>query len=499
MTIKQFVRLRAGDAQSKYILWMIMLITGLRLAFIFIMGPMPQDAYYFFYSQHPALSYFDHPPMIAIISRLFTALFGQHVIVLKIASSCVTIFTVFLFYHAARCFLGTNGATKATTLLLSTFMVTILSLVATPDTPLLMYWALAIYLLYQAIFKHKNTYWIWAGVAMGLAFDSKYTGIFLPAGLVLFLLLSATYRRQLISKWFWCAVILFLIVILPVFIWNLENNFASFKFQGSSRMNSASEMHLQLQYFLGLVGHQSFIIIPILLAAIFYFVYRILRKSKFNFFQIPEEKLFLLCFFLPLICSFTLLSFVCWIKLNWLMPSYLTGIILVSLYIPQKWVFRQVVFSLFLHLLLAAELIFYPFAVRSDDTWYGWEELGKQVTQLKRNYPNTFVFSADGYKTSAELNLLTTGFTYSQNILGQHALEFNYVHADLSLLKGKNALYIDSEPGFTNEAKGTQAPDYLLRYFQSVKELSPILIKNNGHDVRKFLVYYCIGYRGTGK
>ena len=39
----------------------LLLIISLRIIFIFLMGPMPQDAYYYFYSAHPALSYFDHP------------------------------------------------------------------------------------------------------------------------------------------------------------------------------------------------------------------------------------------------------------------------------------------------------------------------------------------------------------------------------------------------------------------------------------------------------
>ncbi len=495
MKTNHILQLSADHKQNQRLIMMVTAIIALRLLFIFIMGPMPQDAYYFFYSQHPALSYFDHPPMIAYILRGFTTVFGKNVIALKLADSCITILTTLLFYQLGKCFLSIKGSAKAVLLLLSTFMVTILSIVSTPDTPLILFWALSLCLLYQAIFKNRNSFWIWAGIAMGLAFDSKYTGIFLPAGLVLFLLLSNTYRHKLISKWFWFSAILFLMMIFPVFYWNLQNDFASFRFQSTSRMSSASGMQFQIKYFLGLVGHQSFIIIPVLLAAIVYFVFRILKKHRFNFLQIPPEKLFLLCFCLPLICSFTLLSFFYWIKLNWLMPGYLTGIILISIYIPRKWVSYQVIFSLFLHVLLAVELIFYPFPVHSDDTWYGWDQLGKQVTQLKKTYPNTFVFSADGYKTSAELNLMTDGFTYSQNVIGQNALQFDYVNADLTKLKGRDALYIDSEPGFTDNQKGNQPIDNLLRYFKSVKQLPPVMIKKGDRDVRKFLVYYCSDYR----
>lgn len=176
------------------------------------------------------------------------------------------------------------------------------------------------------------------------------------------------------------------------------------------------------------------------------------------------------------------------------MPAYITGTILAASYLPKKWIAYQVFFSLAIHLLLAIEIIFYPFPVRSDDTWFGWKDLASQITQLKKAYPKTFVFSADGYKTAAELNLLMKGFTYSQNIIGENALQFDYVHADLSVLRGSDALFIDSDPQFKNEEKSNQINEILFHYFRSVKELQPIIIRKNGKAVRKFLVYYCSSY-----
>lgn len=466
----------------------------LRILFIFLMGPMPQDAYYFFYSQHPALSYFDHPPMIAYILRLFTLMLGNNIIAIKFADSLVTLLTLIVFYKLAQCFLGIRQLKKAVLLLISTLMVAILSLVTTPDAPLLLFWALSLYLLYHAIFLNRPVYWLWAGLSMGLAFDSKYTAIFLPAGLLLFLLVAAPYRRYFASKWFWLSVIIFLIVVSPVVIWNAENHFASFKFQSTSRMSPSTGIHLQLKYFFGLIGHQLLVVGPVLLLLLIGFTYRIFKKYKFSIFQMAPERLFLLCFFLPLVISFTLLSFLFWVKLNWLMPAYLSAIIWASVYIRDKWVNYQLIFSFAVHVLMAVEIIFYPFPVRSDDTWFGWKELATQVQHLKKQHPEAFVFSADGYKTAAELNLLTPGFTYSQNIIGQHALEFDYVNADLRKLKGRNAIFIDSEPRFKDENKSGQPNQELNTYFRSVEELPPILIKINGQTVRKFLVYYCSGY-----
>ncbi|WP_158795605.1 glycosyltransferase family 39 protein [Pedobacter sp. L105] len=486
-----------AEKKEQLLTGLVISIVLLRFVFVFIMGPMPQDAYYFFYSQHPALSYFDHPPMIAYLLSMFTTVLGKNIIAIKFADTCTTLAGIALFYQLGKCFLEGQKLTNALYLLLSTLMVTILSLVSTPDTPLVLFWTWSLCLIYQAIFKDKPVYWLWSGIVMGLTFDSKYTAILLPAGVILFLLLSPAYRRSLLSVWFWLSVISFFIVISPVIVWNAQHHFASFKFQGASRVNDTTGIHIQLKYFFGLIGHQLLVVMPVLLIAIFYYTFRVSKKRQFSFPRIEPKTLFLLCFFLPMICGFTFVSFFCWVKLNWLMPAYITGTILAAGYLPRKWVTYQVYLSLVIHLLLVVEIILYPFPVQSDDTWFGWQDLAAQVTQLKKTYPKTFVFSADGYKTSAELNLLMKGFTYSQNVIGENALQFDYVNADLSVLHGKDALFIDSDPHFKNEEKSNQPNGSLLHYFSSVKELQPIIIRKNGKAVRKFLVYYCSNYAIT--
>jgi 4-amino-4-deoxy-L-arabinose transferase-like glycosyltransferase len=479
--------------KEKQVIQVAIGIMTIRAVFLFLMGPMPQDAYYFLYSQHLALSYFDHPPMIAYILSLFTTVLGKSVVVIKLADTVTTIFTVVFFYKLSTCLLGPKQVNKALLLLLSTFMVTILSLISTPDVPLLMFWTLSLTLLYQAIFNNKNLYWIWAGIAMGLTFDSKYTGIFIPAGLILFLILSNAYRKKFLSIWFWLAVISFFVTILPVIIWNVQHDFASFKFQSTARMNDPG-MHLQIKYFLGLVGHQAFILMPILLGAIIYFSFRILKSRGFNPLKLDSKKQFLLCFSLPMILCFVLVSFFAWVKLNWIMPAYLSAIILVSIYISEKWLRIQVLFSALIHVLLALEIIFYPVSIKSDDTWYGWDLLSGQVNTLQKKYASDFVFSADTYKTSAELNLYSHQFVYGQNILGQNALQFDYVNTNLELLKGKSALFVDSQPQFKDVNKSNEQAPELLKFFSTVTELPPIIIKKGDRPVRKFLVYYCTDY-----
>lgn len=479
---------------TKILIGLISVIILIRVIFIFCMGPMPQDAYYFFYSQHPSLSYFDHPPAIAVILRFFTSIFGKNTIAIKLADSITTLGTVWVFYLLAQKFYKKEQAQKALLLLLSTLMVSILSLISTPDSPLLLFWALSLLFLYKAVFEHKIWFWIFTGIAMGLAFDSKYTAVFLPSGMILFLLLSNSKRKYLATVWPYLVCVLFVVVAMPVIIWNVDNHFASFVFQGKERMQSVSGFHLTPRFFFGLVGTQLFLLIPILFIALFYGLWKVFKTYKHFWSKLPSDLLFLFCFFLPVFLVFILLSPIYWIKINWLMPSYIAGIIFVSSYISAKWLKWQVIISVVIHVAMAVEILFYVVPVRSDDTWFGWKDLAAQTLTVEKQQRANFIFSADGYKTSAELNLFSDQFIYGQNVIGDPALQFDYIGTDLSKLNGKTGIFIDSEPRFKDLNKAAVIPEKLNAYFKTVKQLDPILISKNGKVVRKFNVFLCKDY-----
>ncbi len=176
------------------------------------------------------------------------------------------------------------------------------------------------------------------------------------------------------------------------------------------------------------------------------------------------------------------------------MPSYLTGIIFVSTYISNKWLKWQIAISVVLHLAMAVEIIFYVVPVKSDDTWFGWKQLSDQTHAIQTKQEADFIFSADGYKTSAELNLFSNQFIYGQNVIGDPALHFDYIGTDLRTLNGKTGIFIDSEPRFTDLEKVPIIPEKLNHYFKNVTQLDPILVYNRGKVVRKFNVFLCESY-----
>jgi Dolichyl-phosphate-mannose-protein mannosyltransferase len=474
--------------------WLAAILLLIRLIFVFVMGLMPQDAYYDFYGEHLALSYYDHPPMIAYLLRLATTVFGKKVFALKLADTLITLLTVLSFYHLALRFLSVRKAQYAVLLLLSTLMITILSLISTPDVPMVLCWTLSLLALHRALFDQKHVYWIWSGILTGLCFDSKYTAVLLIAGLVLFLILSHRYRKLLISRWFFLYLFFFALTILPVVVWNAQNGFASFKFQSAGRVESAGGFQISFSDFAGVLGHQAAILMPILFFSLFYLLWKTAAKYGIRVFSIPDDKLFLLSFFIPTFSGFLLISFFYWVKINWMMPAYITGIIWASTYWNKKWIRYQLVLSLVVHIALCLEILFYIIPINSDDTWVGWADFSRQVKTIRTGYPGAFIFSADDYKTAAVLNFYLPEMVYSKNIVGQKALQFDFVGSDLSRLRGKDALFIDSNPRFDSLGNENHIPPSYYSYFDSIIPLSPILIRKNEKVIRKFSLFLCRHY-----
>jgi len=467
-----------------------------RLFLLPFMGLMPQDAYYYMYGQNLSLSYFDHPGIIGYILRIFTDVLGQSVFVVKFADFTITSLTIFSFYKLASLFLSKERLWRSMILVASTIFISIVSFNSTPDVPLLLFWTLSVLFLYKAIFQQKKWYWILGGIAMGLAFDSKYTALMLQIGLVAFLIFSNKYRKLFLSPWLWICLILSAVITFPVWWWNYQNEFASFAFQSSERTSSISKFEIKPKLFFGAIGHQLFLLLPILFSVFIVFSFKHIKKALIKFKLPSQNTLFLLAFFVPTFVGFFLITPIYWVKLNWMMPSYITGIIIAGMYISKKLLKIQVIISIVFHIAVASQVIFFFVPIKSDDTWVGWEELSIEVKKLQENYEEKpFLFSMDGYKTSAGLRFYLDQKVYAQNIIGLNALHFDYLNDDLQILKGTNALFIDSDKRFKNKLKKGAINEDVLKNFSTVRELQPIIINEGTARSRKFWVFYCSNYQ----
>jgi 4-amino-4-deoxy-L-arabinose transferase-like glycosyltransferase len=465
-----------------------------RFAFSLGFDLTPQEAYYFFYSQHPALSYFDHPPAIAIFLWLFSAMLGPTELAIRLTAFTLTAGTQIAFLMLAGKFLPREKLARAAVLFSTTAMVSVLSLISTPDVPLLFFWTLSLLFLYRAVFEQSRVAWLLAGLAMGLAFDSKYTASFLQLGLLVFLIGSRAHRHFLRTPWPYLSIAMAHLAMAPVYVWNWQHGFASFLFQSSGRASHFGG--LTFRYFLKLLATQSFLLFPPLLFAVVWFAARSgIHRSARGWIRHPEA-FFLISFFAPMFLLFTGLSFFALVKPNWLMPTYVTGLIFAAAFISKRLTRWQYGLSALVHAVMAAELLFYPVPIRSDDTWFGWKELSRRVAALQKLSPESFVFSADDYKTTAELAFYTGSKIFGANVLGQRALQFDFVGDDLAALRGRDAIFLDSAPNDLSEAPAGRIPEALAGRFASVEQLEPVVLRSGKSIARKFFVYRCRGYKG---
>jgi 4-amino-4-deoxy-L-arabinose transferase-like glycosyltransferase len=416
----------------------------------------------------------------------------------RLAAWLATLGTGLAFAALARRTLPRSRRPWALVVAGTTGAASIVSLIATPDVPLLLFWALSLVFLHRAVFGERRSDWIVAGLFMGLAFDGKYTAVFLQLGLLLFLLLAPRRRRWLATPWPYLAVLCAHAAMAPVYLWNATHHFASFLFQSAGRAGNVGGIGLVN---LGkLLVTQSFLLLPPLLGALAWATVRAIGASTSKRQRRSREQiLFLACFSLPLLASFGGLSFFALVKPNWLLPAYLAGILLAVRLVRTRAVWKaNLGFAAVALLLLGVEVILYPVPVRSDDTWYGWKELARQVEARAAQSGAAFAFADDEYKTTAELRFYSDLPAYAGNLLGHRALQFDYLGEDVAALAGKDGLFLDSQPQATDPARAGIVPEALAARCRTVEEQDPIVLGRGERPVRKFLVYRCAGYLGPG-
>ena len=481
--------------KEKEFVYTLALFTLLRFLAVVFMGLMPQDAYYTYYADSLALSYFDHPPMVAYMIKFFLLFFGKSALSLHIADFIVTSFTLLFLYLLLKQILGMMQLKRGIILIVTAPVITILSINTTPDVPLLFFWSLSLLLLYKAIKSGEWYWWIFAGLTSGFAFDSKYTGIFLPAGLFLFLLVSKEHRKQLLSYKFFLYAVAVVVAVSPVVIWNIQNDFISLKYQSADRAADLSSFKFNPALFPGFLGSQLLLALPVFLIATYASALLIIKKF-FKREKIEEHILFAASFAIPMLFAFTAISFVYWVKINWIMPVFLSATVLAATYIKNDKIIRwQTLFSVIVHMALLVQVIWAPVKIKSDDTWLGWEELASKVDILEKENPSKFIFSDNSYKISAVLNFYSDQHIYAGNVIGKFAFQFALDNKDLSHLNGKDAIYVTSDRFRRKNLRSSTIEQLLETHFQTATLLDSLIVKDHrGTEIRRFYFYNCDNY-----
>ncbi|MCX7909229.1 MAG: glycosyltransferase family 39 protein [Ignavibacteria bacterium] len=477
----------------KYFIILVVAVAIVRLWLLNAFNLVPQEAYYWLYIQRPALSYFDHPPICSYTIGLGTLLFGNNEFGVRIGMLLLSIGTsFFIFLLARKYFNDDKGAFLTVVFLNLTTFFNLHSIVATPDAPLLFFWAGTMFFYYRALFEgDKWVDWIIAGIFSGLALSSKYTGAFIFISLILFLIIDKQLNKLFSAKFF-LSLLFASIMFLPVIIWNIQNGFASFLFQTSGRAKGVRG--IGINYFLQLVASQLYELTPIFFLLLFIIMFRNLKKLK----KLSTKELFLSSFSFPITLFFFLVSFTSLVKMNWILPGYLSFIILsVSFYLCQKEKVKRLVKYLGLSFSLAF-IIFHLIIIitpvvpiEKGDSWTGWREIANRIITLKQEYDKenkTFIFSNE-YKIPAELAFYTPfkDVILAENVYGKPALQFDFWF-DVREFSNWDAIFVysDYNPSVNlNEIE---------KYFSQVQFVEEFKIIKRNKVFRKFFIYRCKKY-----
>jgi len=219
-------------------LWLIATGIVARFALAAAIGLGVDESYVVSVARYFSLSYFDHPPLHFWLVKLMTLLTGSE-LGLLLRAPFILLFagSTWLMYRiTSRCFGESAGFYAA--LLLNVSAVFSLSSGSwiLPDGPLFFCMLAAVDILLPLVLNENMPLplpaWIRVGFFIGLGLLSKYHAIFIPLGLGLFLLTTAR-RRLLLTAGPYLALLVAVLIFSPVLVWNSDNGWASFVFQGA--------------------------------------------------------------------------------------------------------------------------------------------------------------------------------------------------------------------------------------------------------------------------
>ncbi|HVT40347.1 MAG TPA: glycosyltransferase family 39 protein, partial [Gemmatimonadaceae bacterium] len=257
--------------------------TLLRLVVGAIVPLFPDETYYWDWSRTLKAGYFDHPPMIAVLVRAGTAVFGHHPFGVRFFPILAGTGAALGITLTARELAG-DAAARLATIAFACLPIAAVGLVlATPDSPMLCAVAWAMYFVVRVLTAQSDrsnrqilVWWLAAGLAVGLAMASKYTSVLFPAAIAVAFGGHPRLQNKFGEPGPYLAVAVASLVLAPVLWWNATHDWVSFRFQlghglGSVRGGAFGALSREAE----LVGGQIALASPIL----FYFAVRAVRRA----------------------------------------------------------------------------------------------------------------------------------------------------------------------------------------------------------------------------
>ena len=457
------------------------------------------EPYYWLWSQHPQLSYYDHPPMAAWLISIFTAVADSERFVRLAAVLCASGATWFLYELASDMFNDRRSGLLAAAFFNVIPLTSLGSVIITPDSPLILFWSGALFFGYKAIDTQNPLHFYSTGLFCGLAMLSKYTAVFFAPSFLLFLMSSPENRHWLFRREPYLGFALSMILFLPVIYWNSVNDWVSFRFQfahGFSQDTGGAAMRA-LEFWggqIGLFGIFGFILV----------IWAAIGMAKMGIREKRDDFLYISFMTLAPMLFFIVNSFKSRMEGNWGVVAYLAAIAAAPGFVKRfagsfssvssgRWIERGLTASLafmflltaYAHIQVVDPILPMPQKREVSRRVYGWKTLGGEVSKRLAELKGDSFIVTQRYQISSLLGYYTPGRPEAFMMTG--AGRFGYLGSAEKLL-GRNAVYVE-------ETERIEL-DKVKKSFKKVEPAGVIRIERHGELIREFSIFKCYNYKG---
>jgi hypothetical protein len=224
------------DYRALALAWVVV-ATLVRFACV---SPLPLgngEAYYYAWSRFLDWSYYDHPPLVAWMVRLTTAI-GASPATVRLGPVFAAGVFGYLFYRFAERFVRPRAAFFGLVLVTALPAFLASSFVLNPEAPLAPLW-LGFLLAVEGMRERDEPFRpLLAGLLLGLAFLAKYTAVLLVPAALLYAATSVPMRRWLRRPSFYAGGAVALLTALPVLVWNASRGWPSVRLHLLERVSA---------------------------------------------------------------------------------------------------------------------------------------------------------------------------------------------------------------------------------------------------------------------
>ena len=369
------------------IILLLFLFIGIRLLSIYItpLELSADESQYWLWSNNLNWGYFSKPPMIAWIISLSNSLIGDQPFGIRFFAPILHGITGLTIYFLTRKLTENNKEISLISLLiwLSLPIIGVGSFIISTDTPLMLIWSLGLVSIYYAKNQKNHFIWFLSGAIAGFAMLAKYAAVFLPLGLILWLLFGKNEKN--LNKFIVLIVYIFgfFIVWSPNLLWNFSNEFSTINHLSDNAVTSSPNFSFFGSFIF--LSSQLFVLGPI-----FFFISIV---SVWGFWKDSETHHWIGWFALPVYIIMVIQGFFSEANANWAATALPSLTIFCSIFLkngkffPVLGIFINTLISLFI-IMIIINGSFNPINLKSDPLrrLKGWETLASNIEKINYEY-----------------------------------------------------------------------------------------------------------------